>query len=85
MAEVGSSAEVYVDGGVRSARHALAALALGARGVFLGRLPMYALAADGATGVSRMLHELRTDLQEALTLAGCGSVAQVPGDLLRSR
>ncbi len=83
VAEVGSSAEVYVDGGVRSARHALAALALGARGVFLGRLPMYALAADGATGVARMLQELSTDLQEALTLAGCGSVTQVPGDLLR--
>ncbi len=82
--EVGSSAEVYVDGGVRTARHALAALALGARGVFLGRLPMYALAADGAAGVSRMFQELGGELEEALALAGCGSVTQVPGDLLWS-
>jgi len=35
--EVGAEAEVYVDGGVRNSRHALAALALGARAVFLGR------------------------------------------------
>jgi 4-hydroxymandelate oxidase len=84
VAEVGSSTEVYVDGGVRTARHALAALALGARGVFLGRLPLYALAVDGAAGVSRMFEELATELEEALTLAGCGSVTHVPSDLLRS-
>jgi 4-hydroxymandelate oxidase len=79
---VGTSAEVYVDGGVRSARHALAALALGARGVFLGRLPLYALAAEGAEGVERMFTELTEELVETLRLAGCASASRVPADLL---
>lgn len=82
VAEVAGAAEVYVDGGVRTARHALAALALGASGVFLGRLPLYALAADGTAGVARMFAELAAELEEALALAGCGSVTRVPADLL---
>jgi len=80
--EVGGSTEVYVDGGVRSSRHALAALALGARGVFLGRLPLYALAVDGRDGVTRMFRELDTELADALRLAGCATVTTVPADLL---
>jgi 4-hydroxymandelate oxidase len=82
VAEVGTAGEVYVDGGVRHARQALAALALGARGVFLGRLPLYALAADGPDGVRTMFRELQEELVEALTLAGCASVSAVPRDLL---
>ena len=59
VAEIGDDAEVYVDGGVRTGRHALVALALGARAAFLGRPPLYALAADGATGVERLLADAR--------------------------
>jgi 4-hydroxymandelate oxidase len=84
VAEVGSSTEVYVDGGVRNGRHALTALALGARGVFLGRLPLYALAVAGTDGVRRMFEELRDELVDALMLAGCPSVTRVPPDLLTS-
>ncbi len=75
-------AEVYVDGGVRNARHVLAALALGARGVFLGRLPLYALAVDGDGGVRRLLDELADELVEALRLAGCPAAGAVPRDLV---
>jgi 4-hydroxymandelate oxidase len=81
-AEVGGAAEVYVDGGVRTARHTLAALALGARAVFLGRLPLYALAVAGGAGVARLLDELTDELEEALRLAGCSSAARVPRGLL---
>jgi 4-hydroxymandelate oxidase len=79
---VDGSAEVYVDGGVRHGHAALTALALGARGVFLGRLPLYALAAGGPDAVRAMLAELGEELVEALTLAGCPSVDRVPRDLL---
>ena len=82
VAEVGTSTEVYVDGGVRNARHALVALALGARGVFLGRLPVYALAADGSDGVRRMFQELSAELVDGLMLAGCATVRHVPADLV---
>lgn len=85
VAEVGSSAEVYVDGGIRNARHALVALALGARAVFLGRLPVYALAAGGPDGVSRMFAELDEELREALALTGCPSLGEVTDRVLQGR
>ncbi len=81
----GSRAEVYVDGGVRTATHGLAALALGARAVFLGRLALYALAVDGEPGVCRLLEELRTGLAEALTLLGCQAPQGVGLDVLAPR
>ena len=83
VAEVGQEAEVYVDGGVRNARHALVALALGARAVFLGRPVLYALALDGEKGVHRLLTELAEDLEADLRVAGCSSVSAVPPDLVR--
>jgi len=80
---VGRDAEVYVDGGVRTGRHVLAALALGARAVFLGRLPLYALAVDGSKGVSRLLSELDVELVEAMRLSGCSTLGSIgPGLLL---
>ena len=82
VSEVGDACEVYVDGGVRTAGHAMAALALGARAVFLGRPPVYALASHGPAGVTRLLDELDRELTETLRLAGCGTVARVTRDLL---
>ncbi len=49
------AAEVYVDGGLRSGHDVLAALGLGARAAFLGRLPLLALAAGGPEEVARVL------------------------------
>jgi 4-hydroxymandelate oxidase len=78
---VGDRAEVYVDGGIRTGLDALAALALGARAVFVGRPTLHALAADGARGVERLLTELTAELGQALALAGCGTPSDAP-DLL---
>lgn len=69
----GDRAEVYVDGGIRTGVDVLAALSLGARGVFLGRSPLHALAVDGARGVERLLTDLVTELGEVLHLAGCAT------------
>jgi 4-hydroxymandelate oxidase len=81
--EVGDHAEVYVDGGVRCGRHALVAGSLGARAVFVGRPPLFALAAGGSPSVEKLFHELRTELVEALRLAGTPDWNAVPGTLLR--
>ena len=60
-------AQVYVDGGIRSGLDVLAALALGADAVFLGRLPLYALAVDGAgPGVGPPAGRARGELEECL-------------------
>jgi len=79
---VDGAAEVYVDGGVRDGIAALSALALGANGIFLGRLPLFALALDGSAGVSRLFGDLSDELVEALRLAGCADPGQARG-LLR--
>ena len=71
---VGRAAEVYVDGGLRDGHDVLAALALGADALFLGRLPLYALV-GGETGVASMHAELLHQTLEALRLAGCRTVA----------
>jgi 4-hydroxymandelate oxidase len=82
VAEVAAEAEVYVDGGVRNGRHGLTALALGARGVFLGRPPLYALAVDGSDGVARLVETLTEELVEAMRLAGCNRLGAVTRELL---
>lgn len=81
-AAVAGAGEVYVDGGVRRGDDALAAAALGATAVFLGRPPLYALADGGTEGVLRLLDELTGELQEALRLAGVVRLAEVPADLV---
>ena len=75
---VRESAQVYVDGGLRSGLDILAALALGADAAFLGRLPLYALV-DGEKGVSRMHAELAVQVAEGLRLAGCRTPAEACG------
>jgi 4-hydroxymandelate oxidase len=72
---VGTDAQVFVDGGVRSGLHVLAALALGADAAFVGRPLFHALAAGGQDGVRRGLAELEEELVESLRLAGCPTLA----------
>ena len=67
---VGERAEVYVDGGINSGLDVLAALGLGASAAFVGRLPVYGLAAYGESGVRRVLTNLHLELGEAMALSG---------------
>jgi 4-hydroxymandelate oxidase len=84
----GSGAEVYVDGGIRRAEHVLAALALGASAVFIGRPVLWALAAGGesgeggADGVAELLTALTDDLSQVMILAGARTVGEITGDLV---
>lgn len=79
VADVGGDAEVYVDGGLRSGLDVLAALALGADAVFLGRPPFWALAVAGSDGVRRLLDVLGQELAQAMALAGAPTVASTEG------
>ena len=82
---VGDDVEVYVDGGIRHGRDVLRALALGARAVAVGRPVIWALAADGGTGVRDLLTDFAADLAETLQLAGVRSPAEVTRDLVTRR
>ncbi|WP_439145902.1 alpha-hydroxy acid oxidase [Streptomyces coacervatus] len=81
-AVAGTGTEVYVDGGLRRGTHILAALALGARAVFVGRPVLWALTVAGDGGVARLLDELTGELAEAMRLTGALSLDQVERDLL---
>jgi 4-hydroxymandelate oxidase len=72
---VGGRAEVYVDGGIYSGAHALVALGLGARAVFVGRPVLWGLAAGGREGVAGALATLVGELVRAMQLAGCADLA----------
>ena len=75
---IGTSGEVFVDGGLRTGEDVLTALALGARMVFLGRPVLWALAWGGADGVRDLLTGLTSDLAHAMALAGARSIAEIP-------
>ncbi|WP_240757505.1 alpha-hydroxy acid oxidase [Nakamurella flava] len=82
VAAVGDQVPVLVDGGITSGLDVLVALALGARAVMIGRPALWALAADGATGVTAALDALTDDLRHSLALAGLTRADAVPPDLV---
>jgi len=65
--------EVYVDGGIRRGSDVVAALALGARAVLVGRPALWGLACGGAAGAQQVLDLLRDEVELALALCGCAS------------
>ena len=67
---VGSQVEVHMDGGIRSGQDVLKAVALGAKGVYIGRAMLYALGAMGEEGVTKALQIIHKELD--LTMAFCG-------------
>ena len=79
---VGERTTVMVDGGVRSGLDVVRMLALGAKGVLLGRAWAYALAADGQAGVAHMLRLIKAEMRVAMALTGCIRLADIDGDIL---
>lgn len=82
VAAIGDAGEVYVDSGIRNAEHVAAALALGARGVFVGRPALWALAVEGERGVRGVLDGLSNDLRQVLTQLGVARVSDLTPDLV---
>ncbi len=67
---VGNRTEVHLDGGIRSGQDVLKALALGAKGTYIGRPMLYGLGAGGEAGVTRALNIIQKELD--ITMALCG-------------
>ncbi len=83
VAAVAGRVPVLLDGGIRRGTDVLKALALGAGAVLIGRAYLWGLAAAGESGVRRVLDMLRAELELAMALAGCPSVAAVTPDRVR--
>ena len=84
-AAVGDQLTVLADGGVRSGLDVLRLLALGARGVLLGRAWVWALAAGGQPAVERMLSLLAAELRVAMALTGTRRIADIDRSVLISK
>ncbi|MCQ9617422.1 alpha-hydroxy-acid oxidizing protein [Paenalcaligenes niemegkensis] len=80
--EVGGRMPVLFDGGIHRGTDIFIALALGASAVLIGRPYIYGLAAAGAPGVAHVLHILRTELEVAMALCGCATLADINRDFL---
>ncbi len=70
ISEVGPNLEVFFDGGIRSGKDIVKALAIGAKGVFMGRPYLYGLGSLGQTGVEKVIEILVKELNTTLLLAG---------------
>jgi L-lactate dehydrogenase (cytochrome) len=79
---VGDGIEVHMDGGVRSGQDVIKALALGAKGVYIGRPFLYGLGAMGGPGVSKCLDIIRNELDLTMAFCGLRDVRQVDKNIL---
>lgn len=79
---LGGRGTLLVDGGIRRGSDVVAALALGAEGVLLGRPILWGLAAAGEEGVARVLALFREEVDLAFALAGVNGVAEATRDLV---
>ena len=76
-AAVGDRCEVWMDGGIRSGQDVLKAVALGAKGVMIGRAFVYGLGAMGEAGVTKALQVIHKELDTSMALCGETRLADV--------
>ena len=79
---VGDRIEVHLDSGIRSGQDILKALALGAKGVMIGRAMVYGLGAMGKKGVTAALNVLQKELETTMALTGRTSIDAVDRSIL---
>jgi L-lactate dehydrogenase (cytochrome) len=72
---VGDQIEVHLDSGIRSGQDVLKAMAMGAKGTYIGRAFIYGLGAMGQAGVTSALEVIHKELDLSMALCGETSVA----------
>ena len=78
----GDRLTVLADGGIRSGLDVVRMLALGAKGVLLGRAWVYALAAEGEAGVTKLLDLIANEMTVAMTLTGVNRIDAINAKIL---
>ncbi|WEX76588.1 alpha-hydroxy-acid oxidizing protein [Sinorhizobium numidicum] len=79
---VGHQIEVHLDGGIRSGQDVLKAIALGAKGTFIGRPFLYGLGAMGKDGVTLALDIIRKEMDITMALCGKRRITDVGRDII---
>ncbi len=79
---VGDKVEVHFDSGIRSGQDVLKAMAMGAKGTYIGRAYTYGLGAMGEAGVTKSLEVIHRELDLTMALCGRKSVEGLDRDVL---
>lgn len=79
---VGDQVEVHLDSGIRSGQDVLKALAMGAKGTYIGRAFVYGLGAMGEAGVTKALEVIHKELDVSMALCGRRRVDELDKDIL---
>jgi L-lactate dehydrogenase (cytochrome) len=79
---VGRQIEVHMDGGIRSGQDVLRAIALGAKGTYIGRAWLYGLGAMGEQGVTKALECIHKELDVSMAFCGQTDIKQVNASIL---
>lgn len=82
MEAVGDKIEVHLDSGIRSGQDVLKALALGAKGTYIGRAYVYGLGAMGQEGVTKALQCIHKELDVSMAFCGHTDITKVDRDIL---
>lgn len=82
MDAVGDKIEVHLDSGIRSGQDVLKALAMGAKGTYVGRSFIYGLGAMGEAGVTKALEIIHKELDISMAFCGRTDVATLDRDVL---
>ncbi|QFT79649.1 L-lactate dehydrogenase [cytochrome] [Roseovarius sp. THAF27] len=82
MDAVGDRIEVHFDSGIRSGQDVLKAVALGAKGTYIGRAYVYGLGAMGQEGVTKALQCIHKELDVSMAFCGHTDITKVDRDIL---
>jgi L-lactate dehydrogenase (cytochrome) len=79
---VGNRIEVHMDGGIRSGQDVLRAMALGAKGTYIGRAWLYGLGAMGELGVTKVLECIHKELDLSMAFCGQTNINKIDSNIL---
>jgi isopentenyl diphosphate isomerase/L-lactate dehydrogenase-like FMN-dependent dehydrogenase len=81
----GKGTQIFIDGAVMSGADVLAAIALGADAVLIGRAYLYGAMAAGREGVQKVVDTLRFEMETAMKLMGARNVAELTPEFVTLR
>ena len=81
----GSGPQIYIDGAIMSGADVLAAVALGADAVLIGRAYLYGAMAAGQSGVEKVVEIFRFEMETAMKLMGAKNLTELTPDFVNIR
>ncbi|MCX6447171.1 MAG: alpha-hydroxy acid oxidase [Actinobacteria bacterium] len=81
----GNGPQIFIDGAIMSGADVLAAIALGADAVLIGRAYLYGAMAAGKKGVEKVVEMLRFEMETAIKLLGAKDLSELNPDFVNIR